>query len=401
MLQYISYVSASPSCHLIRYPNAAVKMRIAGFQSTVAPLLSNTLLLFDLHSTNVICSTGKPFYTPGSTTPQWPIEKGSKALLTCHTEGSYPTFSLNATDVPTAYPLSYRLSSTLSSSGSGSSASSSTRSSSASSLSRLSSNGTQTSGISSVALTSTGSLSIGAQSSGVLSNGATFTPLSNGASGILPSNVIPSGVFPSGVIPYGVFPSGIGPPGAFPTASGRPVLNSAQSASYRSFRKQEACTLSLSSFLAGGMTSSLNSYWESTSDDGSVYAAHTPYTVFYKTTTNKITVSTTTLGPDDSCCGTCDVDYPQADILYWPVSTQNTWCLQFGATIPPPITIGTVDGSILPAVLPAPTGLPVASGLDKRAGPSRLRLQRHQNTYCESVMQERAARTCQRMSLTP
>jgi len=127
--------------------------------------------------------------------------------------------------------------------------------------------------------------------------------------------------------------------------------------------------LSLSSFLAGGLTSSLNSYWESTSDDGSVYAAHTPYTVFYKTTTNNITVSTTTLGPDDSCCGTCDVDYPQADILYWPVSTQNTWCLQFGATIPPPITIGTVDGSILPAVLPAPTGLPVASGLDKRAGP--------------------------------
>lgn len=37
--------------------------------------------------------------------------------------------------------------------------------------------------------------------------------------------------------------------------------------------------------------------------------------------------------------------------------------------MPPPVTIGTVDGSILPAVLPNPTGLPVASGLAKRAGP--------------------------------
>lgn len=114
---------------------------------------------------------------------------------------------------------------------------------------------------------------------------------------------------------------------------------------------------------------SLNSYWDSSSNDGSVYLAHTPYTVFYKTTTHNITVSTTTLGPDDSCCGTCDIDYPQADILYWPVQSSNTWCLQFGATIPPPVTIGTVDGSILPAVLPDPTGLPIASGLAKRAGP--------------------------------
>lgn len=94
--------------------------------------------------------------------------------------------------------------------------------------------------------------------------------------------------------------------------------------------------------------------------------------MFYQTTTNDKTIFTTTLGPDDSCRNTCDIDYPQADILYWPVQTTNTWNLQFGATIPPPVTIGSVEGSILPAVLPDPTKLPVYSNLARNDRKIRL-----------------------------
>ena len=87
--------------------------------------------------------------------------------------------------------------------------------------------------------------------------------------------------------------------------------------------------------------------------------------MFYQTTTNDNTIFTT-LGPDGPCCNTCDIDYPQADILYWPVQTTDTWCLQFGATSPPPVTIGSVKGSILPAVLPESTRLPVYGNLARK-----------------------------------
>ena len=297
-----------------------------------------------------------------------------RVKLNIHIQDLYPTFLFSATKVPTTFPLSHKLSSTpfpstLSSnhSKSGSVASSFFNDGIASTTLPLS--GRQPSGKWSSQSYSIGLSSTWSQLSGTSPNGAAFRPSGYTHSSIVPSGLLRPGVLQSGSLPSGVLPSGVLPSGIIAGGSGRPVLNSAQSASYLSFRKQEACTLSLSSFLAGGTTSSLNSYWNSLSSDGSYYLAHTPYTVFYKTTTNNKTISTTTLGPDDSCCGTCDVDYPQADILYWPVSTQNTWCLQFGATIPPPVTIGSVDGSILPAVLPAPTGLPVASGLDKREGP--------------------------------
>lgn len=172
----------------------------------------------------------------------------------------------------------------------------------------------------------------------------------------------PSGVFPSGRLPT-AFPSG---GGTYQNASSnRTALDPAYSASYLSFRKQAACTSSLSSFLAQGITSSLNSYYDIISPDGFIYLAHSSYTVFYQTTTNDNTIFTT-LGPDGPCCNTCDIDYPQADILYWPVQTTDTWCLQFGATSPPPVTIGSVEGSILPAVLPESTRLPVYGNLARK-----------------------------------
>ena len=214
--------------------------------------------------------------------------------------------------------------------------------------------------------------SLSAFSTGIFPSSAWSSAIPSGriSSGIVPTVVSRSSIFPFGAYLSGVVPRGypISSSSGFyrNISSNRTTLDPAQSASYLSFRKQAACTSSLSSFLAQDTTSSLNSHYDITSLDGSVYLAHSSYTVFYQTTTANKTIFTTTLGLDGSYCNTCDIDYPRADILYWPAQTTNTWCLQFGATIPPPVTVGSVEGSILPAVLPDPTGIPIYSDFARK-----------------------------------
>ena len=186
----------------------------------------------------------------------------SLIVLARFLEGLHQQFSLNASNLPTTYPASIRASISLTSSSL----------SSTQLPSSIYSFDTQSSSPLPSILQPSGTKPSDKLSSNTFSSVALppgVYPSSGLPSGVFPSGGLSSGALPSGVLPSSIFPSGVFPSGGLPTAfpsgggtyqntsSDRTTLDPARSASYLSFRKQAACTSSLSSFLAQSTVISL------------------------------------------------------------------------------------------------------------------------------------------------